>query len=86
MSPVYFAENSHVHRTNECAKMAARKTTGWHAFTFVAPKLWDDFTAASSGGIEIFFKALVGTVFICIIAEIDFFFLIYHCILKIKCM
>lgn len=35
--------------------MAARKTTGEQVFTFVAPKVWDDFTAAPSGGIEIFF-------------------------------
>lgn len=74
-SAVFFPEHSHVHRTNECAKMAAKKTTGGQEFTFVGPKLWDDLTAARSGVIEIFFlKDLFGSVFICVIAEIAFFF------------
>lgn len=63
-SPVYFAEHSHVHRTNEFAKMVAKKTTGGQAFTFVAPKLWDDFTAARSGVIEIFFLKIYSDLFL----------------------
>lgn len=42
----------------------SQKTTGGQAFTFVAPKLWDDSTAERSGVIEIFFKKIYSDLFL----------------------
>lgn len=52
-----FAEHSHVHRINACAKMQVSR----HLH-----KVWDRFTAACSGGITVF----TGSVLFRVIADI----------------